>query len=1100
MGGASDQQDTNILKISAHGQDKVEVPGGEFIADAQMTRDGQDLVLTAPDGHAVVVEGYFAADPAPMIAAPHGASLSPELVNSFLSASPQYATAGSVSDESPVGAIEEIKGEATVTHADGTSEALTMGAPIYQGDVIETSAQGAVNVVFVDETSMAVSNNARLAVDEYSFDPATESGTTNFSVLRGVFVFTSGLIGRDDPDDVAIETPVGSIGIRGTIIAGNINPGGSSEITVVEGAIVVKNGVMEKTLSVQFETIKLGGFDSDMQDMGVLNAKAVGTAFGSVSDVAPGLFSAINDSVNEQGETQNGEDAPAEDAVDGESSDAPSDTDAQPEEAPQEIKLNEAVDPFKSDVFHEEVGKTAEVVTHDESTASTSALDFKLSAPTVKGVFAAPETHDLAPPSTLKPADARTAPDSGTASGGGTIAGPSYPADAEISDNIGNRIGFSVTGLGDVNNDGFTDFMFSNNSSSGGQNHAYIMYGDADGVNSGNVPALVDPLIGSLNDIDAAAGEFGLIAIPNPTSGNTIETLVKGIGDFDGDGVEDFLVGQRNNDGVNPAAGVAYIVSGATPNTYVSLLGFDSFDLFGSSIDSLGDINNDGYNDVIIGAPNAVSGGDVTGKAYVVLGGPDNGWGSTISLTTLTTTATSKGFSLQGGVGHEFGTSVAGIGDFDGDGYEDFAIGSPGFDYSTDLDAGRVQIYSGKTYNQLLQLIGAPGNVLGIGTEHGLGTEIMGIGDVNGDGKSDIMIGANSANALTGMNEAYIIFGGTTVSNNNISNIGMTGYKISVPQTMEFIGGGAAGDFNGDGFDDFAVVLKNGTDADMYVVYGNEGNHGLNSGDREFTLADLNSANYAYKTTYVGGGDFDYSVSSIGDANGDGFDDLVIGADAADSGNGEVIVVHGREDGVTTYVRDGDAEDASTDVGMVKASTDQQTLVASDNETLHDGGRNDVAFRGSNGDNVITLSNTDFFDVDGGLGHDTLRLGMTGVDFTNTNFEHISQIEELQLGRAGQTVTLTIENIFNLLKSSDNGELKITYASGISDGLLHIDATTATGTASSTSIMSALNEMGSANAPATHDSTASAGGYEVFNIGGYTLYIQDAVMANTAVV
>src|SRR5690606_2307955 len=114
-------------------------------------------------------------------------------------------------------------------------------------------------------------DNARLAIDEYVFDPATQSGENNFSVLRGVFVFTSGLIGREDPDDVKIETPVGSIGIRGTTIMGHINPDGDSQITVVEGAIVVTNGQGEQTLSQQFETVKLGGFNDPMGEASVLS-------------------------------------------------------------------------------------------------------------------------------------------------------------------------------------------------------------------------------------------------------------------------------------------------------------------------------------------------------------------------------------------------------------------------------------------------------------------------------------------------------------------------------------------------------------------------------------------------------------------------------------------------------------------------------------------------------------------------------------------------------------------------------------------------------------------------------------------------------------
>ncbi|MCI5061250.1 MAG: FecR family protein, partial [Alphaproteobacteria bacterium] len=287
--------ENNAEKFDALAQDTIEVSGNEFIADATMTREGQDLRLESPEGESVVIENYFMAEPAPVIQSPDGSILTENLVESFLQSSAQYAQSASLSDESPVGAVEEVNGEATVIRVDGTSEPITLGTPIYQGDIIETSADGAVNVSFIDETSMAVSENARMAIDEYQFDPSTESGTTNLSVLRGVFVFTSGLIGRDDPDDVLIDTPVGSIGIRGTIIAGKINPGGESEITVVEGAIVVKNGAAERTLSQQFETVKLGGFNDNIQDLGVKAANDVGKTYGSVSDVVPKLFSSIND-------------------------------------------------------------------------------------------------------------------------------------------------------------------------------------------------------------------------------------------------------------------------------------------------------------------------------------------------------------------------------------------------------------------------------------------------------------------------------------------------------------------------------------------------------------------------------------------------------------------------------------------------------------------------------------------------------------------------------------------------------------------------------------------------------------------------------------
>lgn len=291
-----------VLQVSG---DRVELPNESYVRDADISRDGMDLVLEAPDGSVVVVEGYFAAVPAPMLFAPDGSALTPALVQSFVAQPLQYADAKGegATDESPVGAVQEVSGNATVTRMDGTVETIQIGTPIYQGDVIETDAAGAVNIVFIDETSFAVSEEARLAIDEYVFDPATQSGSTNFSVLKGVFVFTSGMIGRDDPDDVQIETPVGSIGIRGTIIAGNVNTG---EITVIEGAIVLKDFAgNEMTLAMQFETARFNALTNQIEPMGQMAANDVMHNFSSITAVSPQLFSSISDAAKESTTNQN---------------------------------------------------------------------------------------------------------------------------------------------------------------------------------------------------------------------------------------------------------------------------------------------------------------------------------------------------------------------------------------------------------------------------------------------------------------------------------------------------------------------------------------------------------------------------------------------------------------------------------------------------------------------------------------------------------------------------------------------------------------------------------------------------------------------------
>ncbi|MAE51219.1 MAG: hypothetical protein CMH27_05375 [Micavibrio sp.] len=312
--GATGEHQNQTITLDG-GAERIDLPDAAYVKDAELSRDGMDLVLEGPQGP-VVIDSYFAQAELPTLHAPDGSYLNADLVNSFVKSSPLYANAGSMTDESPVGAVHEVTGSATVTHPDGTSEPIQLGTPIYQGDIIETAGDGAVNIMFIDETSFAVSEDARLAIDEYVYDADTSEGVTNFSVLKGVFVFTSGFIGREDPDDVHIQTPVGSIGIRGTIIAGDVNNG---EITVVEGAIVLRDGLgNEMTLANQFETAQFDTANGTINNMGQMAANDVAGKFSSVSGVAAQLFSSINDVAQEQAKAAQGNEQGTEQGNDAE--------------------------------------------------------------------------------------------------------------------------------------------------------------------------------------------------------------------------------------------------------------------------------------------------------------------------------------------------------------------------------------------------------------------------------------------------------------------------------------------------------------------------------------------------------------------------------------------------------------------------------------------------------------------------------------------------------------------------------------------------------------------------------------------------------------
>ena len=202
-----------------------------------------------------------------------------------------------------IGAVTEVTGEAIVIRTDGTQETVTLGTEIFQGDIVETSGDGAVNINFIDESQFALSEDARVAMDEFVFDPATESGDQDFTVMQGVFMYTSGLIGRENPDAVEIDTPVGSIGIRGTIIGGKILPEGQgdSQITVIEGAIVVRNDAGEQLLSNQYDTVSLRSMHTPPSEVQQLSVEKVANDYGAVKNVSVNLFSSFQDQMQQEG-------------------------------------------------------------------------------------------------------------------------------------------------------------------------------------------------------------------------------------------------------------------------------------------------------------------------------------------------------------------------------------------------------------------------------------------------------------------------------------------------------------------------------------------------------------------------------------------------------------------------------------------------------------------------------------------------------------------------------------------------------------------------------------------------------------------------------
>jgi len=403
------------------------------------------------------------------------------------------------------------------------------------------------------------------------------------------------------------------------------------------------------------------------------------------------------------------------------------------------------------------------------------------------------------------------------------------------------------------------------------------------------------------------------------TSGDDYGRSVADAGDVDGDGTPDVIVGAPFDSPGGFNTGAVFTYSGRTGQLIWARVGEWPGDAFGWSVDGVGDLDGDGHGEVIVGAPLWDNNGtwDANGGKAYVINGATGGFMTTFAFN-----------SLNARLGHV----VRGLGDITGDGVGDFAYSIPYRDTGGATDNGYIAFYSGAGTNFLFSkegtvdhqflgfsldvvratgsqatsrlIVGCPG-VNGLGIDRGLvmlldgfgntvslfggttdnewlGAAVAGIGDANGDGVEDYAMAAPYADILgvgadaglvrvysgAGTSWMYSVTGATAGANLGLSLAGL-------------------GDFDGNGTDDFLAGAPND---DTSVNDGGEAR--VVSGASGLTLANW----YGAVNDHMG-----RAVSSAGDLNGDGVEDVIVGANDAPVGEGQAYVYLSRLDAPVTY-------------------------------------------------------------------------------------------------------------------------------------------------------------------------------------------------------